>query len=93
MSPGVRVALRAGVTRQDLASAQGHIAAMCGVSMDEAIRKILAGAQAAEVDRIAIKIAADTSDGVHALLDVFDIDDARSHRPLLWELLREGTAR
>jgi hypothetical protein len=83
----VLVVARPGADLVKLSSYPSLMEGPCGQVGPMIATKVLQGKGSALVPRSHIRIATDTTDGVNAILDNFDLFDPDSQRPLLFDLL------
>lgn len=85
----VHVMVRPGADLVKLSSSNSPMIVPCGSIGRLIAEKVLAGNGQALVPRSHIRVAIDTTDGVNALLDNFDLTDPDTKSPLLFALLRD----
>ena len=84
----VRVHIRNGVDLYLLVSAESPLKVPCGSIGRSIAQRVLEGGGVASIPLSDIRMAIDTQDGVNAIMDNFNLEDPKTLRPLLFELLR-----
>lgn len=84
----VLVVARTGTNLVKLSSGEGPMMVPCGVIGPMIASKVLNGSGSALVSASEIRLAIDTTDGMNALLDNFDLLDEHTRGPLLHSLLK-----
>lgn len=84
----VHVIARPGVDLVKLSSSNSPMELPCSAIGQIIAQKVLDGNGQAFVPLSHIRIATDTTDGVNALLDNFDLIDQKTKSPLLFALIR-----
>jgi len=84
----ILVVARSGVDIQAFSNSE-RVRVACGTIGGIIARKVLEGGGEAMIARSDVRMAIDNTDGANIILDNFDLIDARTRTPLLFELLRK----
>lgn len=84
----VLVVAREGVDLVKLSGSESPLSVPCGIIGRMISRQVLDGGGKALIRAGDIKMAIDTTDGVNAIHDNFNLLDERTHEPLLHALLK-----
>ncbi len=85
----VHVVARSSADLVKLSSSDSSMKLPCGAIGPLIAKNVLDGNGQALVSIKHIRMAIDTTDGVNALLDNFDLNDPHTERPLLFALIRD----
>ena len=86
----VRVILRSGIDILSLLDENNYqFVSHCGRYFSIIANKVKENNGAANIEIHLIRSAVDTQEGVHAIMDNFDLEDPQTKKPLLFDLLGE----